>query len=112
MFWFGPNQLMDDVPAYGVPAGRTARKPPAPSVSVTVSVAETAFAPKGTTGLAPFGPTTDTLRSAPSASLPSPPRESYTRAGEMAWNAPADVRPASFRHFPGSPLSTQTKRLP
>jgi hypothetical protein len=43
---------------------------------------------------------------------PSVPRESYTRCGEMAWNAPADSGPASFRHTPGVPLVTQTNRLP
>ena len=63
---------MLDVPWNTAPCGRTDRKPPAPSVCVTVSVIVTAVAPTGTTAGPKIEVETDTVRSSPDASFVPP----------------------------------------
>src|SRR5215203_4395141 len=103
---------MLDVPWYAAPCGRTERKPPAPSVCVTVSVIVTAVAPTGTTEGPKIDVVTDTARSSPAASFVPPLRVSWTRAGLIGVNAPAVVGPAICRQVPGVPAATHNHKPP
>src|SRR5262245_56687240 len=101
-----------------MPPGLMARNPP-PTVLTTVTLHVIAVAPAGTKSDCVTDPSrmlrlwaTDTVRLLPAPSAPGDgdaTRESYTRPGLSAWNAPADDPPPSFRHVPGVPEATQTQ---
>ena len=104
---------MLDVSLNVAPCGRMETKPPLPSVSVIVTVSVTAVARRGTTSSVPsIELATDRTRSTPDGSLSLVWRLSYTRRGEIGWNAPDDVVPPISRHVPGVPAATHSHSVP